>query len=247
MIRTANPALNSKTFKEASYTGTDRMTIQGTVNKSFVLLFFVLLTACWTWNLFITKGVAGVTGLMAVGLIVGLISALITIFKHNLVHITAPIYAAAQGLFLGGLSSMLEAQYPGIVIQAVGLTFGTLFCLLAAYKSGKIKVTENMKLGIIAATGGIAVFYLITFILSLLGLNIMGSVLGSGPIGIGFSLFVVVIAALNLVLDFDVIEKGVQNGAPKKMEWYGAFGLMVTLIWLYVEILRLLVKLRNRK
>jgi len=142
---------------------------------------------------------------------------------------------------------MLELRYPGVAMQAVGLTFGTLFALLIAYRSGVIRATDNFKLGVVAATGGIALFYLVTMVLSLFGLHLFGSVFGAGPIGIGFSVFVVIIAALNLVLDFDFIEAGARSGAPKYMEWYGAFGLMVTLIWLYFEILRLLVKLRGRK
>jgi uncharacterized YccA/Bax inhibitor family protein len=159
---------------------------------------------------------------------------------------TAPIYALLEGLFLGGISAIFEAQYPGIVIQAVSLTFGTLFCLLLAYRSGIIKVTENFKLGVAAATGGIALIYLATLVLGLFGVR-MPFIHESGLIGIGFSLFVVVIAALNLVLDFDFIESGAKSGAPKYMEWYAAFGLMVTLIWLYIEILRLLAKLRSRR
>jgi uncharacterized YccA/Bax inhibitor family protein len=247
MFKTANPALNSKSFKAASYSGNNAMTIEGTVNKCLILLGLVILTASWTWSQFMSKGLVSVSGLMMIGGIVALIAALISIFNHRVIHITAPIYAAAEGLFLGGFSAMLETQYPGLVIQAVGLTFGTLFCLLAAYKSGKIKVTENMRLGILAATGGLALFYFITFILSMFGMGFgMNIILGNGVIGIGFSLFVVAIAALNLVLDFDVIEKGAANGAPKQMEWYGAFGLMVTLVWLYIEILRLLAKLRSR-
>ena len=156
-----------------------------------------------------------------------------------------PIYAVCEGLFLGGLSAVLETQYPGIVIQAVALTFGIFFSLLMAYKSKLIEPTENFKLGVFAATGGIFFIYMITFLLSLFKINV-GYIHGSGMFGILFSLFVVVIASLNLVLDFDFIESGAEAGAPKYMEWYAAFGLMVTLIWLYVEILNLLVKLRNR-
>ena len=158
---------------------------------------------------------------------------------------TAPIYALFEGLFLGGISATLEARFPGIVIQAVGLTFGTLFGLLLAYKSGLIKVTENFRLGLFAATGGIFLLYMASFVMSFAGMRIP-YIHESGLIGIGFSGFVVVIAALNLVLDFDFIESGSENRLPKYMEWYAAFGLMVTLIWLYVEILHLLTKLRSR-
>ena len=183
---------------------------------------------------------------MMLGGIVGFVAALVTVFKKHLAHITAPIYALAQGLFLGGLSSTFEVQYPGIVIQAIGLTFGTLFCLLGAYKSGMIKVTENFKLGLVAATGGLMMVYFVSIILGMFGVN-LGFLYGNGLMGIGFSVVVVVIAALNLVMDFDFIESGEEMGAAKYMEWYGAFGLMVTLIWLYIEILRLLAKLQSRR
>ena len=159
--------------------------------------------------------------------------------------ITAPIYAVIEGMILGSISAIFEKNYPGIVIQAVGLTFGVLFCLLMVYKSRLIKVTDNFRLGVVAATGGIALFYFISLALGFFGMRIP-FIHESGPLGIGFSLFVVVIASLNLVLDFDFIEKGAEAGAPKFMEWYGAFGLLVTLVWLYIEILRLLSKLRNR-
>jgi uncharacterized YccA/Bax inhibitor family protein len=171
--------------------------------------------------------------------------ALVTIFKKEWAGITAPLYALLEGLAIGGISAVFEAQFPGIVIQAVALTFGTCLALLLAYKSRLIRATENFKLGVVAATGGIALFYLITFILSFFGVRV-SIFYSSGWMGIGFSLFVCVIAALNLVLDFDFIEQGAAQGAPKYMEWYGAFGLMVTLIWLYLEILRLLAKLRSR-
>ena len=151
-----------------------------------------------------------------------------------------------KGLFIGGISAIFEVRYPGIVMQAVALTFGTLFCLLAAYKSGMIKPTENFKLGIVAATGAICVIYFISIIMGFFGASIP-MIHGSGPVGIIFSLVVVTIAALNLVLDFDFIEQGSTMGLPKYMEWYAAFGLVVTLVWLYIEILRLLAKLQSRR
>jgi uncharacterized YccA/Bax inhibitor family protein len=169
----------------------------------------------------------------------------VTVFKKSRAGVTAPIYALLEGLLLGGLSAIFEAQYPGIVIQAVGLTFGTLFCLLVAYTSRMIKVTQNFRLGVFAATGGIALFYLASMVLGFFGIHIP-YIHEGGLIGIGFSLFIVVIAALNLVLDFDFIEQAAAQGAPRYMEWYGAFGLIVTLVWLYIEILRLLSKLRSR-
>jgi len=203
----------------------------------------VVISATWTWTLAYTGDSAAVYPWLIVGAIGRLIVDFITIFKQNWAPVTAPIYCLLKGLMLGGISAIFDAMYPGIVIQAVGLTFGTLFCLLAAYRRGLIKATENFKLGVVAATGGIMIVYLVTFLLSLFGFHQIGFIHGSGLIGIGFSLFVVVIAALNLVLDFDFIETGAARGAPKYMEWYAAFGLMVTLIWLYIEILRLLAKL----
>lgn len=249
MLRTANPALNANTFRGLEYTAdrANAMTIQGTVNKTALLLLFLLLTSSWTWNKFFEAGdPAAVGSWIMVGALGGFVVALATVFKKTWAPMTAPLYAALEGLFLGGVSFIFEVKFPGIVIQAVGLTFGTLFCLLMAYKSGLIKATENFKLGVVAATGGIALVYVISMILGFFGVQIP-MIHGSGIIGIGFSLFVVVIAALNLVLDFDFIENGAQAGAPKYMEWYAAFGLMVTLIWLYIEILRLLAKLRERR
>lgn len=247
-LRSGNPALNDRMFQGVGFPGTadDTMTIQGTVNKTALLLALVMLTSGWTWYLYSqTQNPASVSTWMIVGGIGGFITALVTIFKMEWSPITAPIYALLQGLFIGGISAITESQYPGIVFQAVGLTFGTLAVLLVVYKSGLIKVTENFTMGIVAATGGIFVVYLVTMVLSLFGVAVP-YIHGSGLVGIGFSVFVVVIAALNLVLDFDFIEKGSRSGAPAYMEWYGAFGLMVTLIWLYLEILRLLSKLRSR-
>ena len=180
------------------------------------------------------------------GAIGGFILAMITIFKKAWSPYTAPMYAALEGLFLGGISAIFEDQYPGIVIQATGLTLGTLASLLVLYKLGIIKPTENFRLMIVSATMGIAVLYLISMIMNMFGSSGIGFIHSNGLFGIGFSLFVVAIAALNLVLDFDFIEQGSELGAPKYMEWFGAFSLMVTLIWLYLEMLRLLAKLRSR-
>jgi uncharacterized YccA/Bax inhibitor family protein len=187
-----------------------------------------------------------VTPLLLVGAVGGLIVALVTVFKPTWAPVSAPIYALLEGLVIGGVSAVAEARFPGIVIQAVGLTFGTCLALLLAYKSRLIRATENFKLGVVAATGGIFLFYVITMILGFFGVRIP-LIYQSGPVGIIFSLVVVVIAALNLVLDFDFIEQGAARGAPRYMEWYAAFGLMVTLIWLYIEILNLLMKLRSRE
>ena len=224
--------------------GAEVMTVSGTVNKTALALLLLFITASFVWN----QATAGApVGLwIGVGVVGGLITALITVFKRTWAPITTPAYAALEGLALGGISAMFEANYPGIVSQAVFLTFGTLGALLLAYRSGLIKATENFKLGIVAATGGIFFVYMIGFILSLFGSGIP-LIHSSGTFGILFSVFVVVIAALNLVLDFDFIEEGAEQGAPKYMEWYATFGLMVTLIWLYLEILRLLAKLQSRR
>jgi uncharacterized YccA/Bax inhibitor family protein len=207
--------------------------------------FFAFASAAWTWNL-ATTAPDRAMGLSVVGVIGGLVAAMVTIFKKSWAPVTAPIYAVLEGLFLGSISALFEARYPGIAITAVGLTFGTLFALLLVYRAGIIRVTDRFRLGVVAATGGIALFYFLTFILGFFGIRFT-SVFGSGLIGIGFSLFVVIIAALNLVLDFDFIESGVAASAPKYMEWYGGFALLVTLVWLYLEILRLLGKLRDRR
>jgi uncharacterized YccA/Bax inhibitor family protein len=257
IMKTSNPALGESTFQNLArtqyggYQGdiTTRMTLNGTVNKTGILLVCAIATAGWTWLQFMqTRDAASVTPWMLMGMIGGLVFAMITIFKKEWAPVTAPIYALLEGLVLGGISAIFELRYPGIAIQAVGLTFGTLFVLLFVYRAGLIKVTDKFRLGVVAATGGIALFYLIEFVLSFFGINFNGAsgVNGSGLIGIGFSLLVVGVAALNLVLDFDFIEKGVQYGAPKYMEWYGAFGIMVTLVWLYLEMLRLLSKINRR-
>lgn len=179
-----------------------------------------------------------------IAVIAGLVVAMVTIFKKTWAPLTAPLYAVIEGVVIGGISAIAEAQFQGIVFQAASLTFGTLLALLVAYRTGVIKVTERFRLGVVAATGGIFVVYLISLGLGFFGVNVPYIHTG-GTIGILFSLFVVVIAALNLVLDFDFIERGAEEGAPKYMEWYGAFGLIVTLIWLYIEFLRLLTKLRQ--
>jgi len=256
-MRTGNPALNDKTFENfgvyrrdlaAEQAPADVMTVNGTAQKTLFLLLLAMGTACFTWS----KTFSGLEANPAAampwafgGLIVGVVSALVICFKHTWSPMLAPVYALAEGLFLGGISASLEAQYPGIVIQAVGGTFGTLLGLLLAYQSGLIRATENFKLGIVAATGGICLVYLISMLGGFFGFPVP-YIHEAGPIGIGFSLVVVVIAALNLVLDFDFIERAAERGAPKYLEWYGAFALMVTLVWLYIEILRLLSKLRSR-
>ncbi|MFZ5636791.1 MAG: Bax inhibitor-1/YccA family protein [Pseudomonadota bacterium] len=254
-MRSGNPVLKDSTFLDLSsgsvVAGRDgTMTLNGTVNKTGILLLLTVLTAAFAWSQSMIDTpdgpqIAPGAGIYMIGgAIGGFVLALVTVFKKEWSAVTAPLYALVEGFFLGSISAMYNHVYEGIVMQAVMLTFGTLFALLFAYRSGLIKATENFKLGVTAATGGIFLIYLASFLLRLFGINVP-YIHDSGIIGIGFSLFVVVVAALNLVLDFDFIESGVEAGAPKYMEWYGAFGLMVTLVWLYIEFLRLLSKLRR--
>ena len=244
-MRTANPALNDSTFGSIVRPGAARMTIQGTINKSAILLGLVSLTALFTWNKVMTQPASAMPWMIG-GALGGFILGLITCFKKDWAAATAPLYALCEGLFLGAISGLYELKFHGIVLQAAMLTFGTLFALLAAYRSGLIRATENFKLGVTAATGGIALVYLASWILGMFGVHIP-FIHESGLMGIAFSAFVVVVAALNLVLDFDFIEQGAEVGAPKYLEWYAAFGLLVTLVWLYIEILRLLSKLQSRR
>jgi len=257
-MRTGNPALNDRTFAdfatdlERGADRANRMTLEGTAMRTGALLLILCVCAGITWAKVEVPtdggwggGFQAVAPWMIGGFVGGLVLFLILIFKKTWAPALAPGYAACQGLFLGGRSAMFEASYPGIVPQAVGLTFGVAFSLLIAYRARIIRATENFKLGLFAATGGIFMIYMVTMVLGFLGVGVP-FIHDSGVMGIGFSLFVVVIAALNLVLDFDFIESGVERGAPKYLEWYAAFGLLVTLVWLYIEILRLLAKLRNR-
>lgn len=245
-MRTSNPALNKSSFESVrAETGERPMTLQGTVNRTGLLIFLTIIAAGYTWQLFMTGGMEAVGPYFAIGGIGGFVVALVTVFVKKLAPITSVFYAVLEGLFLGGLSAMSETQYPGIVMPAIGLTFGVLLSLLLVYSTGLIAVTQNFRLGVAAATGAVCLFYLAAIVLGFFGIP-MPLIYDSGPWGILFSVFVVGLAALNLVLDFDFIEQGVAAGAPKYMEWYAAFGLLVTLVWLYVEILRLLSKLRSR-
>jgi len=245
----ANPLLNEKAFRRVDQlvqTAGESMTIEGTINKTAFLLLLVAATAAWVWTrYFQTLDPATVMPYMWAGLIVGLVAALVTIFLPAWARISAPVYAAAQGLALGAISAFYEQQLHGIVFQAVGLTFGVLAVMLIAYRTGVIKVTDRFRMIVVAATGGIALLYLVSIVLSFFNISIPFIHQG-GTFGIIFSLVVVGIAAMNLALDFDYIQRGVEHGAPKILEWYAAFGVMVTLIWLYLEILRLLAKIRRR-
>jgi len=243
MIRSGNPALSKKTFENLIATPNQIMTIDGAVNKTAISMGILLIAAYYTYS-------NAIMDYILIGFIGGFIVALVTIFKKEWSPITVPIYALLEGFALGGVSKMYaDAFDPGIVPQAIMLTVGILFALLFAYKSKIIQATENFKLGVFSATAGIGIVYLVSFLMSMFGgdgLPVMNPA-NSSLISICFSLFVVVIASLNLVMDFDFIEEGAANGAPKYMEWYGAFGLLVTLIWLYLEIIRLLAKLSSKR
>ena len=236
--RSGNPAFTKNFTGSYDIPVNERMTLDGAVNKTGILLSLCFGGAFVGWN---------IPTLMIPAAIVGSVLALVTIFRSPAkAGSTAPLYALSQGIFLGGITMIFETQFPGIAIQAIGLTFGILASLLFCYKSGIIKPTENFRLMVFSATVGIGIVYLVSILINLFGSGeqvMMNH--SSGPVGIGFSLFVVGIASLNLVLDFDFIDEGAEQGMPKYMEWYGAFSLMVTLIWLYMEILRLLAKLRR--
>jgi uncharacterized YccA/Bax inhibitor family protein len=249
-MATANPAMNEAVYQRAGLADSpgNAMTLQGTVVKTFLLLIILIVPAVYTWSLMLPEATTvptSVYGLLLVGTIGGCITAFVTIFAPRVAPYTAPLYAALQGLVLGGVSAFFETVYPGIAFEAVSLTIATLVLMLMIYGMGIIRATQRFKIGIVAATGAICLVYLVDLVVSFFGIR-LPFIHETGWIGIGFSLFVVVIAALNLVLDFDFIEQGVKQEAPKYMEWYGGFSLLVTLIWLYLEVLRLLAKMRGR-
>lgn len=249
IFKSGNPTLSEKVFNKSvsdQYQGT--MTERGTLNKFGLLMILVLASASFTWKAF-SEG-KDVIGWMIGGAIVGLIIAIVLGFKTNWAPYLAPVYALAEGFFLGAISAIynnaFEEKAPGIVMQAVGLTFGVVIAMFALYRFGIIKATQKFKAIVFTATAGIALFYLLSVVLRLFNIQ-MPLIHESTTLGIVFSLVVVGIAALNLIIDFDMIEQGVASGAPKYMEWYGAFGLLVTIVWLYIEVLRLLSKFAGRK
>jgi uncharacterized YccA/Bax inhibitor family protein len=245
-MNSSNPTLNDRILEGLGvYDIEDRMTVQGTATKTILLLLMAMTSAVFAWGQLFSNGFENAGMYTWGGAIGGFIFAMITIFKKEWAGYTAPVYAILEGLFLGGISAMYSTLYEGIVLQAVGLTFGVFFTMLLGYRSGLIKVTERFRAIVIAATGGVALFYVVAIILGFFGISIP-MLHDSSPLGIGLSLAIIVIAALNLALDFDFIEKASKSGAPKYFEWYGAFGLMVTLVWLYLEILRLLSRLNSR-
>lgn len=246
LMRTSNPALSRGAFGRTTTFGENAMTISGTVNKTGVLLLLAFVSACWVWARFnAAPAPATVEPWMLAGVLGGFVVALVTVFKPVWAPFTAPAYAVLEGLALGGISALVNVRYAGLPAEAVGVTFAVLLVMLAAYQSGVIRATARFQMGVVAATGGVMLFYVGMWILGFFGVQFT-ALNGSGPIGIGFSLVVCAIAALNLVLDFNLIETSARQGAPRFMEWYGAFALLVTLVWLYIEILRLLMKMRER-
>ncbi|MBV7533497.1 Bax inhibitor-1/YccA family protein [Chitinophaga sp. sic0106] len=243
LFQSNNPVLKESMFNKAAQQG-EAMTLRGTVNKMSFMLVLLIAAAVFSWGQF-TMGTGNAFPLMIGGALGGFVLALIIIFKKEWAGYLAPAYALAEGLFLGAISAVYNAQSHGIVMQAVGLTFGVFIAMLILYRVGLIRATERFKSIIITATLGIGIFYLAAIVLRMFNID-MPLIFGSGMFGIVFSLIVVAIAALNLILDFDMIEQGVAQGAPKYFEWYASFGLMVTLVWLYLEILRLLSKLNRR-
>ena len=248
LFKSGNPALDKDTFLDVPAAAQDEksMTLQGTVNKTAILLILVFASALYPWQ--ILSGTHNFQA-MRTGFWISFLGAGVIGFwiAHNKEHsgILAPVYAVLEGFLLGILSFLMEVRYQGIVFESLVLTFSIANFLLLIYKLEWIKPTENMKLIIASATGGIAVYYLVSIVLNAFGMNIP-FIHDGGLWGILFSVFVVIIASMNFVVDFDFIESGVNQGAPKYMEWYGAFGIMVTIIWLYIEILRLLAKSRKR-
>ena len=242
ILKSSNPAFGDKIWKNVDYSLSSPMTLQGTINKTLISLILVIASALYTWDMYMQGG--NVQAIMMGGFIGGFILAMITIFKNDWAKITVPLYAVFEGAALGGISAIFEVQYPGLPMQAVALTFGTFLVMLFSYKAGLIRATEKFRAVITSAIGAIFLVYIVSFVMSLFG---SGSFLqGNSLMSIGFSLLVVVIASFSLILDFDFIEKGVQQQLPKNYEWMGAFGLLVTLVWLYIEMLRLLSKISSR-
>lgn len=247
-LRTGNPVFSNPLLNDLVQTrdSSASMTVEGTAFKSLALLLILLVAAAFTWS----QASAGTLnpGIVLVGVFGGLIVGLVTSFKPTLAPITGPIYAVLEGLFLGAVSFLINQRYPGknLASQAVLLTIATLFMMLVIYGTRIIRVTQRFAAGVIAATGAIMLVYLASMVLSLFHVAVP-VIHDASPLGIGFSVAVVGLAAFNLLLDFDFIERGEARGLPKAMEWYGAFGLLVTLIWLYLEILRLLSKLNDRR
>ena len=252
-MRTSSPALSEEKFaQEAQAAGVragdpaaETMSIGGTVRACIALLAILVIAGAFAWDA-IDPQVNGVEVPIWywICLIAALVVAIVTIIKPRFAPFTAPVYAALEGAVVGGISRLFEYEFEGIVLQAILLTLGVFVILLGLYASRLIKVTENFRLGVIAATGAIFLVYIVDLLLRAFGFEVP-YLNDAGPVGIGISVVIVIIAALNLVLDFDFIEQGTDSRAPAYMNWYAAFGLLVTLVWLYLEILRLLAKTRR--
>jgi uncharacterized YccA/Bax inhibitor family protein len=243
-FRSGNPALSERVFAGGVTVTGDAMTVQGTINKTALLLVLAFATAAASWVVG-TAGGAGIGGWALGAALAGLVVAIATFVRPQWSPVTGPLYALLEGVFLGLVSMVFEARFPGIATQAVALTFGVLGAMLLVYKTGLIKVTQRFRAGVAAATLAIFATYMVALVLGLFGMRVP-LLNDASPLGILISVVIVVVAALNLVLDFDLIERGARAGAPRYMEWYAAFGLLVTLVWLYLELLRLLAKLRER-
>lgn len=241
LTKSSNPVMGDKVYEKSTQEGAvqtmERMTVQGAINKSFLLMGVLLCTGAVGWmfpNPIMMWG----------GAIGGLVIVLLAVWKTHWSPILAPIYAALEGLFVGSISAIYASAFDGIVFHAVSLTMAVLFLMLFIYKTGIIKVTSKFRTGVIMATGAVMLVYVLSFVLGFFGINLPFLHEG-GMIGIGISLVIIGIASLNLLLDFDNFDKGEQMGAPKYMEWFSAMGLMITLVWLYIEILRLLAMLSS--
>lgn len=240
-----NPVFNENVIEKERVLDSEPMTVNGAINKTFILFGLLLASSVIVWDLFFKGYADKVSMLLMVGFVTSIISFIVIMFNRKAISIAAPVYAVSEGLVLGGISAMFEKAYPGIAIQAIGGTFAALFSLLFLYRVGAIKCSEKFRSVIFISTLSIAGIYLVNLIGSFFGMHVP-QIMTSSNIGIGFSAVVIVIAALNLIIDFDFIERGAQQMLGKSYEWYGAFGLMVTLVWLYIEILNLLAKLRDR-
>lgn len=239
-METSNPLLKREGAFSTAWASGESMTLQGVVNKAGILLLLCMASGAFAWTHPELRG-----ALLIIGLLGGLVACLVGTFKPATSPVAAPAYAILEGLCLGAISQVIEHRYPGIVLNAMLLTFGVLGVMLAAYTTRTIVVTERLIKGVFAATAAVFLVYLVDMLLGFFGHRVP-FIHESGPLGIGISLVIVGIAAFNLLLDFAVVEDNVRSGAPRFMEWYCGMALLVTLVWLYLELLRLLSKLRGR-
>ena len=244
-IRSSNPAFRNGVLSRAG-TATDEgvMSLGGTIGKTFVLVALTIASALYTWSQVAARP-SEVGFLMMIGLIGGLIVAMVTIFMPRMAPITSPIYAVLEGMALGGISMLYNTQYKGLPVQAVMLTFTVFLVMLTLYRFRVIRATERFRSVVLAAGMGLLLFYVVNLVMSFFGTG-LPLINSASPMGIGFSALACTIAAFFLILDFDLVEEGIAKGAPKHMEWYAGFSLLLTLVWLYLEMLRLLGKLRER-